>query len=126
MTMTIHYDTSKNSKNSVAFPKELLIDPNLDSLELRVLVILIADMPEPNPQAKYLSTNMSEGVYAIQNAVNRLKKKGYIVRHECRNALGRIVSVKWSLNLNPEPNEYMRPSAKAISAATELKKILFA
>lgn len=100
--MTTNY-TSNESKGFVTLLKELLTNPSISSVEYRVLAIL-ANMPEPNPQTKYLSTQMREGTCAIQNAVNRLKKKGYLVRRDIRNANGHFMSVEWDLNLNPGPD----------------------
>lgn len=69
---------------------------------------ILLNLPQGwQPNAKHLSTQMREGTSAIQKAIARLKRLGYLVCRSIRDVAGRFLRSDWEINEIPT-----RPSRK--------------
>lgn len=83
----------------------LLRNNQISGTESRILQILLS-MPEGwQPNAKHLSTCMTEGTYAISRALKRLKDLGYLVCHSVRDSFGKFLRTDWDIHEAPQKPE---------------------
>lgn len=81
----------------------ILRNPDLSSVECRVISILLSLPQGWQPNVKHLSTQMREGTSAIQRAITRLKQMGYLVCRSFRDMAGRFLRTDWEINEIPVP-----------------------
>lgn len=81
----------------------ILRNPDLSSVECRVISILLSLPQGWQPNVKHLSTQMREGTSAIQGAITRLKQLGYLVCRSIRDVAGRFLRSDWDINEIPTP-----------------------
>lgn len=101
--MTTNY-APRNAANPFAIVSSgILRNPDLNSVDCRIISILL-NLPQGwQPNAKHLSTQMREGTSAIQKAIARLKQLGYLVCRSIRDVAGRFLRSDWEINEIPTP-----------------------
>lgn len=109
--MTTNYAPRNAAHPFVVVSSDIIKNPGLSSVETRIMSILLGLPQGWQPNAKHLSTHMSEGTAAIQRAISRLKQLGYLVCHSVRDAMGRFLRSDWEINEIPAP-----PTDKNIDA----------
>ena len=90
------------------------------SLKSKGLLSMMLSLPEDwNYTTRGLAKICKEGVDAIGGALRELEREGYIVRHQLRDAQGRISDTEYVIYEQPQPKAPDTPSSDTAAPDTD-------
>ena len=90
------------------------------SLKSKGLLSMMLSLPDDwNYTTRGLAKICKEGVDAIGGALRELEREGYIVRHQLRDAQGRISDTEYVIYEQPQPKAPDTPSSDTAAPDTD-------